>query len=310
MNWLIGIESVDERLDKFLTARMPGSSRSAIQKMIKEGFATVNGKNVAVHHFLREGEKIEVAEKKRKIEKISKKKGKLPSLDIVYEDDDLLVVNKPSGLLVHEVANEKGPTLADALLAYYPKLNGVGEDALRPGMVHRLDKDVSGIIVIAKTQKVFEFLKELFKNRTIKKEYLGLVYGSLPLPSDRITFRIARSKRRARMAARSESQEGREAITEYEVVNYYANATFVKISIETGRTHQIRAHFHAYGHPIVGDPLYKIKGLKIRPELARPFLHAAKISFTDWNGHKREFSSPLPRELEEYVTKLKPTDRS
>lgn len=306
MNWTVGSENAEERLDKFLTARMPERSRSAIQKMIKEGLITVNGKKVAVHHFLRSGEEIEMAEEKKKPKTaVLKKAKKGPPLDIIFEDDELLVVNKPSGLLVHEAPGEDGPTLADSLVAHCPGLRKVGEDPKRPGMIHRLDKDVSGVVVVAKTQKVFDFLKGLFKERTIKKEYLGLVMGSLPLPADRITFKIGRSERHARMAARPEGQEGREAITEYEVVKRFGNSTFVKIRIETGRTHQIRAHFHAYGHPIVGDPLYKIKGLKIRPVLSRPFLHAAKISFTDWNGQKREFSSSLPKELEDYMNKLK-----
>lgn len=305
MEFIVSTENAEERLDKFLTARMPERSRSAIQKMIKEGLITINGKKVTVHHFLHDGEEIVVVEEKKKSKAVLKKAKQGPPLDIIYEDDDLLVVNKPTGLIVHEAPGENGPTLADSLVVHCPKLKKVGEDPLRPGMVHRLDKDVSGVVLVAKTQKVFDFLKGLFKERTIKKEYLGLVYGSLPLPSDRITFKLARSERRARMAARPESQEGREAITEYEVTKRFGNSTFVKIRIETGRTHQIRAHFHAYGHPIVGDPLYKIKGLKIRPVLSRPFLHATRISFTDWNGQKREFSSPLPKELEDYLKKLK-----
>ena len=305
MRWTVGAEDAKKRLDHFLVAKFPGESRTSVQKKIKQGLVKVGGQEVSVHHFLREGDEIEVTEEKKKTKAVLKKSKKSPPLDIIFEDSELLVINKPAGLIVHEAPGENGPTLADSLLAHCPKLKKVGEDPLRPGMVHRLDKDVSGVILVAKTQKVFDFLKGLFKERTIRKEYLGLVYGSLPLPADRITFKLARSERRARMAARPEGQEGREAITEYEVIKRYGNSTFVKILIETGRTHQIRAHFHAYGHPIVGDPLYKIRGLKIRPELTRPFLHAAKISFTDWNGDQREFSSPLPKMLEEYLAKLK-----
>ncbi len=292
----------EKRLDKFLVERASGASRSSIQKKIKEGAVLVNGKVVPVHHFLKPGDEVSVKEPQPAI--LNNKTVKIKMPKIIFEDENVLVLEKPSGLLVHEAPGEEGPTLADALVAYFPKIKKVGDDPRRPGIVHRLDRDVSGLILAVKNQKAFDFFKQQFKERGIGKEYIALVYGSLPDDTGRITFKIARSVRRARMAARPESQEGKEAITEYEVVKRFSNATLIKVRIETGRTHQIRAHFHALGHPVVGDQIYKISNARIRPALNRPFLHAAKLAYTDLSGERREFESPLPADLEEYLKKL------
>ncbi|MBI2099528.1 RluA family pseudouridine synthase [Candidatus Uhrbacteria bacterium] len=226
-------------------------------------------------------------------------------MKIVYEDHDVIVVEKPAGLIVHGGPGIKEKTLADELLILYPEIKDVGESPERPGIVHRLDKETSGLMLIAKNQKSFDNLKKQFAERGIEKEYLALLYGKLRDEAGRITFKIGRSRKGGRMAARPESQEGRDAVTEYEVIKLFVNATLVKVKILTGRTHQVRAHFHAFGHPVVGDPLYKIKRMKIRHAPPRLFLHAAKIGFTDLGGNYREFASPLPKELEDYLGKLK-----
>lgn len=226
-------------------------------------------------------------------------------MKIVYEDADVIVVEKPAGVTAHGAPGVKEQTLVDILLKHYPELAGVGEDPNRPGIVHRLDRETSGLMLVGRNQLSFDNLKKQFQERDIEKEYLALVHGKLRDDVGQIKFRIARSARYARMAARPENQEGKEAITEYEVVKRFVNATLVKVHILTGRTHQIRAHFHAFGHPVVGDPIYQIKGMKIRHAPPRLFLHAAKIGFKDLKGQSREFESPLPKELEEYLTKLK-----
>lgn len=217
-------------------------------------------------------------------------------LSFLYEDDDVLVLDKPSGIAVHPAPGVEGPTLVEALLAERPTIAGVGEDPSRPGIVHRLDKDVSGVMIVAKTPLAYLFLKQQFLEHTLTKEYTALVHGALPKDVDTIRVHIGRSARHARMAARPVSQEGREAITHYETQTRYRNFTLARIVIETGRTHQIRASFHAIGHPVAGDPLYRVKRYKSFP-LPRPFLHASRLTLTLPNGERKTFESPLPNEL-------------
>lgn len=229
----------------------------------------------------------------------------MDDLKVVYKDSDVIVIEKPAGIAVHPAPGIKEKTLVEILLERYPDLRGVGESPERPGIVHRLDKETSGLLLVARNQASFVNLKKQFQERDIEKEYIVLAHGKISDDVGQIKFRIGRSVKYARMAARPESQEGREAVTEYEVIKRFANATLVKVHILTGRTHQIRAHFHALGHPVVGDPLYKIKGIKIRHLPPRLFLHAAKLGFKDLRGEYHEFLSPLPEELEEYLNKLK-----
>ena len=226
-------------------------------------------------------------------------------MKIVYEDAGVIVVEKSAGMIIHSAPGVKERTLVDELVEKYPELKAVGEDPSRPGIVHRLDKETSGLMLVARNQQSFENLKKQFAERDVHKEYIALVHGKIRDDVGVIKFRIGRSKKGARMAGRPEGQEGREAITEYEVIKRFVNATLIKAKILTGRTHQIRAHFHAFGHPVVGDSLYKIKGMKIRHAPPRLFLHAAKLGFTDLQGQYREFESPLPKELEEYLSKLR-----
>ena len=225
------------------------------------------------------------------------------SFNVIYQDPDVLVIEKPAGLLVHEAVGKDEVTLADLLLKKYPELKGVGEKPERPGIIHRLDQDVSGLMVVARNQPAYEFLKTQFQKRTMKKEYIGLVHGNMSKDADTIRFKIARSREKARMVARPESQEGREAVTHYEVLERWRNYDLLKITIETGRTHQIRVHMHALGHPLVGDTLYKIKGIKAK-DLGRVFLHAAKLTLTLPSGEVKTFESPLPTELADILPTL------
>lgn len=223
--------------------------------------------------------------------------------EVVYEDKDALVINKPAGLLVHRAQGKDEVTLADLLVERYPELVGVGEKPERPGIVHRLDQDVSGLMVVARNQAAYEFLKKQFQDRTMTKEYIALVHGKLSKDEDTIKFKIARSRGKARMVARPDDQEGREAITHYEVTDRFKNYTLVRVKIDTGRTHQIRVHFHALGHPLVGDPLYIIKGIKAK-ELGRVFLHSTKLTLTLPSGEVKTFEAPLPEPLQEVLNGL------
>lgn len=230
----------------------------------------------------------------------------MTTLDIIYEDPDILVINKPAGLIVHEVnEGDVEPTLVDAIVKHVPTIKNVGDDPVRPGIVHRLDRDVSGVMVIAKTPESFETLKAAFKERTVVKEYIALVYGQLPKEFDTITLNIGRSQRSGRMVGRPTSQDGMEAITDYEVIERFRTATLAKVNIKTGRMHQIRAHMFAVGHPVVGDTLHTRVMKKIRPiELGRVFLHAAKLTIPMLDGSSKTFEAPMPNELTDLLAKM------
>jgi len=297
-------KEVKERLDKFLVDQLPELSRNQIQKMIKNDGVLVNGRKVEPHHFLKINDQIEIiAGKKNKIQ--SKKQPLIP--EIIGETDDYLVINKPAGLTVHpaEHTEKNEATLTDWLVKKYPLIKDVGDNALRPGIVHRLDKDVSGLMVIAKNQKMFEHLKEQFKSRRTLKEYLALVYGQIIKNEGQIDFPLLRAKHSGKMAARPKGDIGRTALTEFTVSKKFANYTYLNVVLKTGRTHQIRAHFNAYDHPLVGDKLYGQKKFKDKFNLERVFLHASRLGFYDLTKTWQEFASQLPDELTNILNTLK-----
>ena len=296
-------EENNQRFDKLATELLE-ISRSKVQKLIKSGEITLNDEKTKPHTAVQTGDLLFYP--KLKVED-DKKIGEIPDLNILYEDDAILVVNKPAGLVVHQAfEGDKNMNLVDALLAYCPDVVGVGDDESRPGIVHRLDKKVSGVMVIAKVQAAFEHLKQQFKDRTVEKEYLALVYGQLSKPHDTINLHIARSKTLGRMVARPTEQDGKEAITEYDLIEQYKTAGYVRVKIHTGRTHQIRAHFKALDHPLVGDELYKKKKMKNirRMELDRIFLHAHKLTIKIMDGEEKTFEVPLPKELQNILDEL------
>jgi len=284
------------RLDKFLTNEFPNKSRNQIQKLIKDGQIQVNGQTTSVHHFLKTADKITVNADFEQTENIIKKLAIKPI--IIAETDDFLVINKPAGLIVHPAAGVKEETLTDWLIKKYPKIQNVGENPQRPGIVHRLDKDVSGLLFIAKTQKMFEHLKKQFQNHQIIKEYLGLVHGVITADNGQINFPLKRSKLTGKIVAKPKESEGKDAITKFEIIKRYVNYTYLMIELLTGRTHQIRAHLQAYGHPLVGDKLYKNKKIKSNQNLERIFLHSAKLGFNGLSGDYQEFNLKLPPELQ------------
>ena len=248
-------------------------------------------------------------------------------IEIIFENENCLVINKPAGLAVHEGGNIKDKTLADWLKENYPDIIEVGEDPIRPGIVHRLDKDVSGLMVVAKNQKSFNNLKKQFKNREVVKEYSALVFGKIDKDYDIIDFPIKRSRDGYKMAAIPKNTEdlltrrqpksrdkgnieaffrAKDAITEFEVIKRFVNYSFLKVKIKTGRTHQIRVHMHSYGHPIVGDPLYFTKKTKVKNEklsLGRIFLYSDKLSFKDIDNSDLDFTLKMPKTLENFMPK-------
>jgi len=292
----------DERLDKVLVEKT-GLARAQVQKIIKNGDVLVNGKIVTTpHFFVSSKDKIKVAKIKAEAKKL-----KAPKLNVLYEDGDVVVFEKPAGLMVHEASGKNEPTVVDALIKHYPLIQKVGDDPRRPGIVHRLDKLASGVMIAAKTQKAFKFLKKQFSEHLAKKEYVVLVYGTPGKDLGTINFRLIRSKNKGRMVSIPEDSEvGKEAVTHFEVAKKFKTNTLLNVQIETGRTHQIRAHFRAMNLPVVGDPLYKKSYMKnIHPiSLPRLFLHAHKLTITLPNKETKTFVSPLPEELKNLLTEL------
>ena len=310
-----------ERLDKFVAARVAELSRTAVQRLVEDGFVTVNGETSEASRKLGQGDVVVVripppAPATLEAEHIP--------LSIVYEDADLIVVDKPAGLVVHPAAGHAHGTLVNALLAYVPDLKGIGGET-RPGIVHRLDKDTSGLIVVAKHDLAHRELQRQFKERSVRKVYVALVEGRLEPAQGLIDAAIARDRiHRKRMAV---TPDGRPARTRYKVVRYLSYAhdapggvdaparkskqaasgtpsfSLVEAYPETGRTHQIRVHFAWLGHPLVGDRVYGRR--KPTLPLERHFLHAAGLTFRlPSTGEERSFGSPLPEDLEGVLQRM------
>ncbi len=318
--WHITENDAGARLDTFLTAQRPNISRSGIQKLIKQGHVLVNGKQTSVHHFLKIGDKVDFSEPNRgQYQDEEDGKGRLKIKDerprtgsdekvhekqpeIIAETSDWLVINKPVGLLVHPDAHQE-ESLVDWLIEHDPKIAKVGEHPDRPGIVHRLDREVSGLMVIAKTQRAYEDLQNQFSSRQVEKAYLALVHGELSKDEGDIKFRIARSSTQARMAARpSQEEKGRAAWTHYVVKDRFVGATLVEIHILSGRTHQIRAHFHALGHPVIGDDLYKRQKTDRNVKAPRLMLQSIGLTFDDPATHEQKSFTLTPDPAFEVLT--------
>lgn len=282
-----------ERLDKYLVGLLQEFSRSRIQGLIEDGFVDVNG-----HAARKAGQTLErgstVTVRIPPPAPTSLIAEDIP-LDVVFENDDLLVVNKPAGMVVHPAAGHSSGTLVNAVLGYDPEIEGIGGEE-RPGIVHRLDKETSGLILLAKNERAHRWLQDQFRLRKVEKTYLALVDGKPPTPSGRVEAYIGRDpKQRKQMAIVSE-KKGREAISEYETLESFNKHTLLEFHPLTGRTHQIRLHCAFLGCPIVGDAVY---GRKISTlGLNRHFLHAAKLKITLPNEKQsRTFEAALPDEL-------------
>ena len=279
----------DIRLDKYLTRVLPEYSRAHLQKLIVQGSVLVNGQITRASRRLNAGDVVTV-------EIPPSPSRPLPepvTLAVVYEDEDVLVIDKPPGLTTHPAPGHPDRTLVNAVLAHCPDLSKSISDVMRPGIVHRLDKDTSGLIVIAKNDPARDYLVAQFKSRAVTKGYLVLVKGRLSPEQGTIEAPIGRDPHHRRRMAIME--EGKEASTRYQVREYIGNHTLVEVKPVTGRTHQIRVHLSAIGYPVVGDTTYGVRS----PHLARQFIHAYRLGFRlPSSGEYREFTCPLPADLE------------
>jgi len=288
----------DVRLDKYLTQVLPQFSRAYLQRLIEQGYVLVNGQKTKPSQRLTRSDRVAV--------ELPPSPGRpLPEpipLTVVYEDADIMVVDKPAGLTVHPAPGHPSHTLVNAILAHCPGLT-MNNDVMRPGIVHRLDKDTSGIIVIVKNDPAREYLVAQFKSRTVNKRYLVLVKGRLSPEQGIIEAPIGRDPHRRRRMAVIES--GKQATTQYQVRRYLDNYTLVEVSPVTGRTHQIRIHLSAIGCPVVGDPTYGIRSIY----LDRQFVHACRLGFRlPSTKQYQEFTSPLPADLEQALEHLARND--
>lgn len=295
--FILTVDATGERLDLFVARRRPELSRARVQRLIEEGHVTVDGAPAKASLKPEAGQtvRVEVPEATP-----SYLEAQAIPLKVVYEDQDILVVDKPAGMTVHPAPGHKDGTLANALLARIHDLQDIG-GTLRPGIVHRLDKDTSGLLVVAKNDAAFASLTAQFKARQVHKTYLALVQGT-PHPEEAsIEAPVGRSRRdRKRMAV---VEDGRPSATRYRVVRRFRGYAMVEAMPVTGRTHQIRVHLASIGHPVVGDATYG----KAEPKLGRQFLHAARLAFAlPSTGRMVEFASPLPPELEAFLEGLEP----
>lgn len=305
-NFIVDETQQKNRIDQVLVEVLK-ISRQKIQTLVKAGEILINEKPCKPHTPVQLND---VVSYPKISSKPPKQEASTIELPILYEDDDLVIINKPAGLIVHRTNEiDVRPSVADLLVKKYRGIKKVGDNPLRPGIVHRLDREVSGVMVVAKTQKMFENLKLQFQNHTVEKKYTTLVYGKLPKDHDMIKFAIARSKSQGRMVARTGDQEGKEALTEWDVVERFKNKTLVDVKIHTGRTHQIRVHFLAIDHPVVGDRLYRKKNMRHTKEqnLGRLFLHARSLTIHLADGKKKTCSVPLPKELKAVLDALPKT---
>jgi 23S rRNA pseudouridine1911/1915/1917 synthase len=300
-------DDAGQRLDRYLAAKLPGLSRTRIQELIAAGQVRVGGAPGKPARRLAAGEPVEIVVVPRpSLEAVPEE---IP-LEILYEDDDLLVVNKPAGMAVHAGAGTARGTLVNALLHRFQQLSTLG-GPLRPGIVHRLDKATSGAIVVARNDAAHRHLAEQFRLRRVEKIYLALLHGLLKRDAGTIELKVGRDLvRRTRMTTRRPAGRAREARTDWRVLARMDKFTWIAARIHTGRTHQIRVHFSALGHPVVGDTLYgaprQIRaGAQILPPLGRNFLHAARICFEQpRTGRRLTVSAPLPWELQDFARGL------
>jgi len=289
-----------KRLDQFLHDRLPQYSRSRLQDWIGQGRVQVNGSPGKRSYLLKGSERIQV--EPAELAPLRAVAEDLP-IAILYEDDDVIAVNKPAGMVVHAGAGRHSGTLTNALVHRFGQLSKIGGD-LRPGIVHRLDRFTSGVILVARTDAAHRHLAAQFSGREVEKTYLALVHGRLKSASWRIATPIARDPlRRTRMTTRVGS--GRSAITEYKVLERFEGFSYLEVRIGTGRTHQIRVHLTSIGHPVAGDRLY---GAPASTELAgRFFLHAQRIVFTSPSAGRRiAVTAPLPPDLQQFLEGLAP----
>lgn len=306
-------DSEGVRLDRFLVSVLPRQSRSQIQRLIKDGHIRVDGREAKANQPVKTSQAVTV-DSPEPIDPIPQPEAL--EIPILYQDHDIIVVDKPAGMVVHPAAGHASGTLVNALLHHVDDLSGIGGEK-RPGIVHRLDRGTSGLMVVAKHDQAHEELSRQFHDREVEKEYFALVWGEV-MAGRRIDAPIGRDpSNRKKMSARA--RRTREAVTRILRAEHLNPAlTLIEVAIHTGRTHQIRVHLSAIGHPVVGDALYggvhrRVPGdIRAVTHLERPFLHAAKLAFMHPVEHRRmEFTSPLPPDLQRVLDELRgPADEA
>ena len=316
MNRILAVseESSGQRLDVFCASAMPEFSRSAIQKAIKEEKILVNGVPAKPRQVVKTADTIQVdsMEAQASAEALSHEELNIP---IVHEDRDVVVINKPAGVAVHPGIGVRSETIAGWFAKRYPDAVGVGEDSDRPGIVHRLDKDTSGVMILVKNDHAYEHIKNQFKSRRVKKEYLALVFGVPGGKDGRITRPIARSRRNPMRRTVVDEKEltslklrraHKEAATEWQIEKKFGTSyALLRVLPFTGRMHQIRVHMHFLGYPIVGDQLYTFKRKKQPQGARRQMLHAEKLTISLPSGKTKTFMAPLPEDFQEVLEAIK-----
>jgi 23S rRNA pseudouridine1911/1915/1917 synthase len=305
LEFTVTSDSDGHRLDQFLVSVLGGHSRSQIQKLIATGHVTVARRDARANLTMHEGDRVSV--EVPPVEPASVTGEPLP-LEILYQDRDIAVLNKPAGMVVHPSAGHASGTLVNALLHHMQDLSGIGGEA-RPGIVHRLDRGTSGVMVIAKNDLAHQELARQFHDREVEKEYVALVWGVVQA-GRRIEAAIGRDPvHRQKMSARA--RRARDAVTRITRARHLRGVTLCRVAIHTGRTHQIRVHLSAIGHPIVGDSVYggvhrRVPGdLRAVQRLDRPFLHSERLAITHpRDGHRMEFMAPLPDDLVDVLEAL------
>jgi 23S rRNA pseudouridine1911/1915/1917 synthase len=290
-----------QRLDKFLADCFPEQSRSRVQAWIRDGHVQVNQQVTT-----KTGAKVESGDTIHVAIPAIVDVGLVPEaipLTIVYEDNNLIVINKPAGMVVHPSAGHASGTLVQAVMAHAPELEGIGGE-YRPGVVHRLDKDTSGLIMFAKNDRTLHWLQKQFKNRQVEKYYLTLVDGHLPTAKGRIEAPVSRDPSHRQKMAVVSAGKGKQAVSEYEVIETFAHHSLVRVRIFTGRTHQIRLHMQFMNCPVAGDQTYGKRHSSIN--LDRQFLHAAElVILLEGEEQPRRFFAPLPQDLETVLQQLR-----
>lgn len=302
------LEGQAGRLDKVLNDLLPGESRSTIQKIIKDGLVSVNGQEQKANFKLKGNETLLVERRSLVVEEDSMPEPEAMDLDIIYEDEDILVINKPAGLVVHPSKGHLKGTLVNGLLHYLTGNLSTGSDFYRPGIVHRIDKDTSGLLVVAKHNAAHQALAEQLLNHDMRRSYMALVHGQVKAPQGTIEAPLQRDP--ANRLRWTVSKEGKYALTRFQVMENFENATLLDLELETGRTHQIRVHLEFIGHPLVGDPVYRkgldhVKGSLVH-DMSGQLLHAYALKLQHpRSGEWLEFKAPLPRRFEEALDQLR-----